>query len=83
MYIERAMAFHISDPATDEAVRRLAKATGKGLTETVRAAVESEYRRVVSVEEKIRAIQERLRAKAKPGGKPADKAFYNDLSGDF
>jgi antitoxin VapB len=39
------MAFHISDPSTDAAVRKLAALKGKGLTETVREAVEAELRR--------------------------------------
>ncbi len=39
------MAFHVSDPATDAAVRRLAALRGKGITETIREAVEAELRR--------------------------------------
>ena len=77
------MAFHISDPATDEAVRRLAKVKNKTLTETVREAVENEYSRTVPFAERLKPIQERLRALRKPGGLPADKAFYDELSGEF
>jgi len=37
------MSFHVSDPETDRAVRRLAQLKGKTLTETIREAVEHEY----------------------------------------
>jgi antitoxin VapB len=83
IYIGPAMAFHISDPKTDEAVRRLAQAKGKTLTETIREAVENEYNRTVPLAERLKPIQEHLAAIRKPSGKPADKAFYDDLSGDF
>src|SRR5437870_4282501 len=38
------MAFHVRDPRTDLAVRKLAALTGKSLTATIREAVENEYR---------------------------------------
>ena len=34
------MTFYVKDPATDKAVRKLAKLKGKTLTETIREAVE-------------------------------------------
>ncbi len=80
------MAFHIKDPATDEAVRRLARLTGKSLTVTVREAVEKEYEREcreLSVIELLKPIWEKVEALSRPGGKPADKAFFDELSGDF
>jgi len=79
------MAFHVRDPATDLAVRRLAKLKGKSLTATIREAVENEYQRHCKkpLTERLKAIQERAAALAKPGGKPADKAFYDELSGEF
>ena len=79
------MAFHVSDPETDLAVRRLAKLKGKTLTATIREAVEKEYERSqeqVPLVERIRAIQDRAAALAQPGGLPADKAFYDELSGE-
>jgi len=79
------MAFHVKDPATDRAVRRLAKIKGKSLTETIREAVEQEYEREqekVPFLEKVKAIQEEFAALSKPGGLPADKAFFDELSGD-
>jgi antitoxin VapB len=80
------VAFHVSDPATDEAVRRLAKLKGKSLTATIRDAVENEYERErnkIPLLDRIKEIQDRLAALAKPGGLPADKAFYDELSGEF
>lgn len=79
------MAFHVKDAATDKAVRRLAKLKGKSLTATIREAVEHEYereRREPSLIERIAAIQDAVEALAGPNGKPADKQFYDELSGD-
>lgn len=79
------MAFHIKDLDTDRAVRRLAKLTGKSLTDAVRDAVEEAYRRErrrVPLVDRLRPIQDQFARLAKPGGRPADKAFFDDLSGD-
>ena len=80
------MAFHVRDEATDEAVRRLAKLKGKSLTATIREAVENEYQREchkVPPIERIKPIQDWLNSVSKPGGLPADKAFFDELSGEF
>ena len=80
------MAFHVRDEATDKAVRRLAKLKGKTLTGTIREAVEREYARVnaeIPLIERLKPIQEELKRLSKPGGLPADKAFFDELSGDF
>ena len=80
------MAFHVKDEATDKAVRRLARLKRKTLTETIREAVEHEYERVhseIPLIERLKPIQDELRSLSKPGGLPADKAFYDELSGDF
>jgi antitoxin VapB len=79
------MTFYIKDPATDKAVRRLAKIKGKTLTETIREAVENEYRELKAkrpLRERIKPIQDRLAA-FPPTGLEADKAFYDELSGDI
>jgi len=55
------MSFHVRDPETDRAVRRLAQLKGKTLTETIREAVEHEYAAVTGTPpliERIKAIQE-------------------------
>ena len=78
------MAFHIKDRATDQAVRRLARLKGKSLTETVREAVEHEYAREKSgipLLVRLAPVHERFAAVRRPGGSPADKAFFDDLSG--
>jgi len=77
------MTFYVKDKATDEAVRRLAKLKGKTLTETIREAVENEYHNIQKsrpLRERIRHIQDRVAARPKTGLE-ADKAFYDELSG--
>ncbi len=80
------MALHVRDPATDLAVRRLAKLKQKTLTETIREAVEHEYQRErlrIPLIERIKPIQEEFKRHSKPRGQPADKAFFDELSGDI
>ena len=74
-----AMALHIRDDETNRLVRSLAALKGVGLAEAVRLAVENELRRI-PLHERIRPIQQRL-AKLPTTGLPADKAFFDDLSG--
>lgn len=79
------MAFHVRDPATDAAVRKLARIKGKTLTETIREAVEREYTAISATPpliERLQIIQAEFQAMRRPGGKPADKAFFDDLCGD-
>jgi len=77
------MSFYVKDPATDRAVRRLAKLKGKTLTETIREAVEKEYAATDRrpLRERLNDITERLK-KYPRTGLAADKAFYDGLSGD-
>jgi antitoxin VapB len=78
------MAFHVRDKETDALVRRLAHRDGIGLTEAVRRAVQNELQRAnkqVPVKDRIRKIQERIARYPKTGLK-ADKAFFEELSGD-
>ncbi len=80
------MPFHIRDAATDKAVRELAARTGLSLTDAVRQAAENELRRLNQLKrplaERVRDIQKRALA-YEPTGSRADKAFYDDLSGDL
>lgn len=79
------MAFHVRDEATDAVVRRLAKLKKKTLTATIREAVEHEYERECGSDdlmEAVKAAQERFKALGKPSGLVADKAFYDELSGE-
>jgi antitoxin VapB len=78
------MAFSVKDEATDSAVRRLAKLKNKSLTETIREAVDHEYQRArgeIPLTERLERLSERYRA-FPTTGLPADKAFFDDLSGD-
>jgi antitoxin VapB len=79
------MALHVKNPATDRAVRRLAKLKGATLTDTIREAVEAEYARVlgrVRLADRLRVIQDQVAARSRPGGEPADKDFFDELSGE-
>jgi len=79
------MAFHVRDRATDSAVRALARLKGKSLTETIREAVEREYAAISATPpliERLQAIQADFQTMKRPGGKPADNAFFDELSGD-
>ena len=76
------MAFSVRDKATDQAVRRLALLTGKGLTDTIRDAVEKELHKVeqkMSFAERIAAAGAKWRSYPATGLK-ADKAFYDSLN---
>jgi antitoxin VapB len=79
------LAFHVRDPATDAAVRELARLTGKTLTDTIREAVQHEYAAVTAgapMAERLKPLQAQFRALKRVGGQPADKAFFDDLSGE-
>ena len=79
------MAFSVKDEATDAAVRRLARFKKKSLTETIREAVENEYSRTkaeVPLVDRLSRLSERYRAYPLTGLE-ADKAFFDDLSGDL
>lgn len=79
------MAFHVKDKATDQAVRRLAQLKHQTLTQTIREAVEHEYQRAcagIPLRDRLRPIQEQFAAVSRPGGLPADKAFFDALSGE-
>lgn len=78
------MPLSIRDERTDQLVRELAARKKIGLTEAVRLAVENELRRVdmtTPLRERLRPIQDRIAARPATGFE-ADKAFYDDLSGD-
>jgi len=79
------MAFHIRDPETDALVRELAEKAHVGITEAVKlAATEALATREKAKAEKLakmRAISDRIAALPRTGLK-ADKAFFDELSGD-
>lgn len=77
------MVLHVRDARTDALVRELAQKRGISLTEAVREAVEEALTR----EERKQSLWARtadLRAKVESHpltGKPADKQFFDSLSG--
>lgn len=83
------MTIYLKDEATSVAVRKLAKLRGTTLTEAVRSAVNevlakgTEEKRRLKIRDTIRRIQLEVQKRSKPGGLPADKAFFDDLSGDI
>ncbi len=80
------MAIHLREAAADSAVRRLAATLGVSLTEAIRISAENELCRVKGQGSNLTARIKKLqsRAAAFPAtGEAADKAFYDDLSGDL
>jgi antitoxin VapB len=78
------VAFYVRDETTDAAVRKLARLTRKSLTETIRDAVEAEYARQsgsLPLAERLRPAVARYQAYP-ASGTDADKAFFDDLSGE-
>ena len=80
------MTIYIKDPATDKAVRELARLRGVSLTEAIREAVERAIgeERALQDEDflkKIHELQDMI-ASYPPSGNKADKAFYDWLSGE-
>ena len=77
------MAIHIRDPRADRLVRELARKRGVGLTEAIAQAVEAELAREArkpSPLEQLRELQKEIARRGRTGLK-ADKAFFDDLSG--
>jgi antitoxin VapB len=78
------VAIYIRDEATDNAIRELARIKGKGLTETIREAVENETgreRAKTPLIERIKVLQE-LYTSHPLTGEEADKAFFDSLNDD-
>jgi antitoxin VapB len=82
------MTIYLKDEATSKAVRKLAKLRGTTLTEAVRTAVaealaqEGEANRRKKLLNDIKVLQDKF-AKLPSSGLLADKAFFDDLSGDI
>lgn len=78
------MAFHIRDAETDALVRKLAAREGLGLTETVKQAVRDKLEHqgpAQPLRDKVREVQREI-ARYRRTGLKADKAFFDELSGD-
>lgn len=79
------MAIHIRDRKIDALVRELARVKGTGLTEAIREACQNELERerdARPLSERLRPIIERYRA-LPDSGETADKAFFDELSGNL
>ena len=74
------MTFYVKDPATDKAVRKLAKRRGVTLTEAIRTAVLKDLAEDLPGDEdaELLRLQERF-ASYPSSGLKADKAFYDSL----
>lgn len=79
------MPLYIKDDATADLVAQLAKQRGLSKQAAVRLAVEAELQRTKNATP-LRERFARLRAEhplPMATGKPADKAFFDDLSGEL
>lgn len=79
------MAFHVRDRETDTLVRELARREGVGLTEAVKLAVKGRLQQKEDASARklaaMKAISDEI-AKLPETGLKADKAFFDELSGD-
>ena len=79
------MPLYVKDPEVDALAERLAKLRRVSKTEAVRRALARELeaeQAEPSLVEKVRALSREARARAGPGGLPADKAFIDGLYED-
>lgn len=79
------MPLYIKDDATAALVAELAKKRGVSKQDAVRLAVQAELERIagaIPLRERIAAWR-REHPMPPPTGKKADKAFFDDLSGDL
>ena len=78
------MPLNIRNEDVNQLAEKLAKVKRTTKTEAVRLALEAELRRVtqaVPLRERLRPLQQRIMARPSTGLE-ADKAFYDELSGD-
>jgi len=78
------MPLNIRSEEVNQLAEKLASRKRMNKTDAVRLALENELRRldgVLPLRERLRSLQERVMARPATG-QEADKAFYDDLSGD-
>ena len=79
------MSFHVRDPETDALMRELAENERMGLTEAVKLAVSEKLDRTrderAAKLAALKAIRDEVASWPRTGLK-ADKAFFDELSGD-
>lgn len=79
------MAFHVRDKETDALVRTLASRHRIGLTEAIKRAVQHELKRedeAIPLKDRIAALRAEI-SRRPATGLVADKAFFDELSGDL
>jgi antitoxin VapB len=79
-----AMPLNIRSEEVNQLAEKLAARKKINKTEAVKLALENELRRIdeaLPLRERLRPLQERILARP-PTGLEADKAFYDDLSGN-
>jgi hypothetical protein len=67
-------------------MRQASKLKQKTMSGATREPAEREHGGVgsaIPLIERLKPIQERFRSLSKPGGLPADKTFFDELSGDI
>ncbi len=80
------MAIHLREPSTDQAVRKLAERLGVSLTEAIRISAVNELARTEQKTKTLAGRVKKIQARAAAFGKTglaADKAFFDELSGDL
>ena len=78
------MALNIRNEAVNQLAKKLAARKRLNKTDAVRLALENELRRLdeaLPLRERLRSLQRRISARPVTGLK-ADKAFYDELSGN-
>ena len=78
------MALNIRSEIVSQLAERLAARKGMNKTDAVRTALENELRRLdeaMPLRDRLRSLQERVLSRPATG-QEADKAFYDELSGD-
>ena len=79
------MPLNIRSEAVNQLAEKLAARKKINKTEAVKLALENELRRLdeaLPLKERLRPLQRRILARP-PTGLKADKAFYDDLSGEI
>ena len=79
------MPLNIRNEAVNELAKKLAVRKQLNKTEAVKLALENELRRIeeaVPLRERLRPLQQRILARPATGLK-ADKAFFDELSGNI
>ncbi len=79
------MPFHVRNPKTDRLVRQLARKKKIGITEAIEVAVTNELKRdneKLPLRIRLKKITDEI-AKYPDTGEKADKAFFDELSGEL